>query len=89
MGKRKKLKSKSKLKSLPQSKTPTRAIVVLSLGIAIAVVGSMTIPTMLEEREDGLSVIISVTSLLVGVPLALWGLRMMRPDNRKKKKKSQ
>ena len=88
MTKRKQYKPKSDRKPIPRSQTPLRALLVLSLGILIAVIGSLTVPSFLAEREDGLSVIISIISLIVGVTLALWGLKMMRPVSKKKRKKA-
>jgi cyanate permease len=56
----------------------------LTAGVLIAVIGSMTVPSLLAESEDVRPVVVAFISLAIGVPMALLGMKYMRPPAKKK-----
>ncbi len=63
---------------------PLLGIGLLTAGVLIAVIGSMTVPSLLAESEDVRPVVVAFISLAIGVPMALLGMKYMRPPAKKK-----
>jgi len=60
-----------------QTKTPLSALILLTAGVIIAVGGFGSGEAF--NLSEGVAVVITVVSLIVGIALALWGLKRLRP----------
>ncbi len=80
MSKRKRHKEKLPKPAAP----PLLGVGLLTAGVLIAVIGSMTVPSLLAESEDVRPVVVAFISLAIGVPMALLGMKYMRPPAKKK-----
>lgn len=62
-------------KKLPQASVPVIAFILLGLGVVIAVGGFAILPFLVSEE---MAVVVSLVSLVVGIVLAMLGVRQLR-----------